>query len=307
MSDAVDKNFKAGFVSIVGRPNVGKSTLLNAIVGQKVAIVSRVPQTTRNQIRGIYNDDRGQVVFIDTPGLMQGKDKLDQFMKQASFRTVGDVDCVIHLVDANKAVGEGEEMIIERLSQMKEPLILGLNKVDMKGKRVPEYVEVYQQKLKEKFSDSRKFIMLPLSGQTEFNVDKLTDLILDFLPEGPSLYPRDMVSDVPQKLAISDIIREKLLGLMRDEIPYSLAVEIVQIERRKNKLIYIEAFILVSESTHKEIVIGKKGENLKTVGTLAREELEKLLDRRVFLDLNVKIKKRWRDNISILTDLGYVG
>ncbi|MDD3374262.1 MAG: GTPase Era [Candidatus Omnitrophica bacterium] len=306
MSDSVDKDFKAGFVSIVGRPNVGKSTLLNAIVGQKVAIVSRVPQTTRNQIRGIYNEDRGQIVFIDTPGLMRGKDQLDQFMRQSSFGSLGDVDCVIHLVDANKALGEGEQMIMERLAKMKEPLILGLNKVDLKGKRVPEYIEAYQQKLEEKFGDSKKFIILPLSGETGFNIDKLTDLIFDFLPVSPPLYPRDMVSDVPQKIAISDIIREKLLALMRDEIPYSLAVDIVQMERRKNKLFYIEAVILVSESTHKEIVIGKKGQNLKTVGTLAREDLEKILDRRVFLDLNVKVQKKWRDNISVLTDLGYV-
>ncbi len=301
------KSFKAGFVSIVGRPNVGKSTLLNSIVGQKVAIVSKIPQTTRNQIRGIYNDERGQIVFIDTPGLVRGRDKLDQFMKQASFGTVGDVDCVIHLVDANRSVKEDEQMIIERLCDLKEPLILGLNKADLKIKKVSEYVEVYQEKLRDKFNDQEKFVMLPLSGETDFNIDKLTEVLFKFLPESPALYPDNIVSDVPQRIAISDIIREKLLLILRDEIPYSVAVEIIMIERRKNKLTYIEAVILVLETTHKEIVIGKKGKNLKQVGTLARKELEGLLGRRVFIDLNVKIRKKWRDNISLLRDLGYGG
>ncbi len=305
MNQSNSKDFCCGFVSIVGRPNVGKSTLLNAIVGQKIAIVSKVPQTTRNQIRGIYNGEKGQIIFIDTPGLVRGKDKLDQFMKQASFNTIDEVDCVIHVVDSNRPVGKDEEMIIERLCAMKASLILGLNKIDLKGRCLSDYISVYQEKLKERFNDTKKFIMLPISGQNEFNIDKLIEITFERLAQGPALYPVDMISDVPQKMAISDVIREKLLGIMRDEVPYSLAVDIEQMERRKNKLTYIAANILVSEQSHKEIVIGKGGRNLKTVGTLAREELQLLLERRVFLDLNVKVRKRWRDDIVALRDLGY--
>jgi len=306
MKKETKKKFRCGFISIVGRPNVGKSTLLNAIVGEKIAIVSKIPQTTRNRIRGVFTEERGQIVFIDTPGLVRGKDQMDQCMKQVSFSTVEEVDCVIHLVDANKTFGEEEEMILERLSEIKCPLILGLNKIDLKGKCAHEYIEAYQAKLGQAFNDEKKFIMLPLSGDKELNLDKLIDLVFERLPESELLYPEDIVCDVPQKMAVADIIREKLLGIVRDEIPYSLAVEVEQIARRRNKLTYISARILVEHESQKEIVIGKKGKNLKDVGTLARQDLEELLERRVFVDLYVKVSKKWREKTSILQDLGYV-
>ncbi|MDP8267000.1 MAG: GTPase Era [Candidatus Aceula meridiana] len=307
MNKETENKTRCGFISVVGRPNVGKSTLVNGLVGEKIAIVSSIPQTTRNRIRGVYTDERGQIIFIDTPGLVRGKDHMDQCMKQVSFSTVEEVDCVIHLVDANKTFGEEEQMILERLSEIKCPLILGLNKIDLKGKCAHEYINAYQEKLGEKFNNDKRFVILPLSGETENNLDKLIDLVFERLPEGELLYPADTVCDVPQKMAVSDIIREKLLSIVRDEIPYSLAVEVEEMARRRNKLTYISARILVESESQKEIVIGKKGKNLKDVGTLARKELEELLERRVFVDLYVKVSKKWREKTSILQDLGYVG
>lgn len=268
--------------------------------------MSKIPQTTRNQIRGIYNCDQGQAIFIDTPGLVRGKDQLDQFMKQCSFNATEEVDCVIHLVDANRSFGEEEEMITDRLVELSVPLVLGLNKVDLKGKNIPEHVSSYQERLGDKFNDLDKFIMLPLSGEKEMNMDKLIDIIFERLPAGEALYPEDIVSDTPQRVVIADIIREKYLGSLRQELPYSLAVDIEKIERRKNKLTYISARIFVQHESQKEIAIGKKGQVLKRVGSLARKELEELLERRVFLDLHVAVQKKWRDSFSILKDLGYV-
>jgi GTP-binding protein Era len=305
MKNELNKDYRSGFVSIIGRPNVGKSTLLNAVVGEKVAIVSNIPQTTRSQIRGIYSEPRGQIVFIDTPGLVRGKDKLDEMMKQSSFGTIDEVDCVIHLVDANKTVGEEENMIIDKVSRVKSPLILGLNKIDLKGICVPDYIAAYQEKLGPAFEDPKKFLLLPLSATRETNVPKLIDLLFERLPQGPALYPQDVVSDVPEKIMIADIIREKLLGLMRQEIPYALAVNVDQILRKRNKMTYIYASIFVEQESQKEIVIGKKGNILKEVGVAARADIESLIERRVFLEMHVKVEKKWRDNYSLLQDLGY--
>lgn len=305
MTKTFSKDFRSGFVSIIGRPNVGKSTLLNAIVGQKIAIVSKIPQTTRNQIRGIYNSSQGQIIFIDTPGLVRGKDKLDELMKQSSFGTIEDVECVIHLVDANKTLGEEEQMIIDKIKNSRKPLILGLNKIDLKGTCVPEYIAYYQEQLGLKFNDPKKFVLLPLSGARATNIDKLVELIFERLPAGPALYPQDAVSDVPEKNMIADIVREKFLQLMRDEIPYALAVQVDQIQRRRNKLTYVAIEVFVEHASQKEIVIGKKGHILKDVGVAARQEIESLLDRRIFLEIHVKVREKWRDNISILKDLGY--
>jgi len=305
MKNDLAKDFRSGCVSIIGRPNVGKSTLLNAIVGEKVAIVSNIPQTTRNQIRGIYHDPRGQIVFIDTPGLVRGKDKLDEMMKQSSFGTLDDVDCVIHVVDANKTLGEEEQMIIEKVSRVKVPVILALNKIDLKGKCVPEYLSFYEEKLGEAFRDPSKFVLLALSATRETNVPILINLLFERLPQGEALYPDDVVSDVPEKIMIADIIREKLLGLMRQEVPYALAVNVDQIKRRRNKLTYVFASIFVEHESQKEIVIGKKGHILKEVGVAARADIESLLDRRIFLEMHVKVEKKWRDDVALLQELGY--
>ncbi|MCA9408270.1 MAG: GTPase Era [Candidatus Omnitrophica bacterium] len=299
------KGFKCGMVSIVGRPNVGKSTLLNSIVGEKIAIVSTVPQTTRQQIRGIYNDKRGQIVFIDTPGLHMAKDKLDQFMNKASAATVDEVDCLIYLVDTSRKIGREEESIAQNLKTVKKPIIFGLNKVDLKGKYLSEYIEFWEKVKEEKVEQMKNFSMIALSGEKERNVEKLVDILFDFLPEGPALYPEDIISDFPQKLAIADIIREKLLKILRQEIPHSVGVVIEHMQPVKKKTMHIKGLILVEKETQKEIVIGKQGRVLKQVGTEARKELEDLLETKVFLELHVKYQKRWRDNISLLQELGY--
>lgn len=292
-------------VSIIGRPNVGKSTLLNTIVGEKVAIVSKVPQTTRNRIRGIYSDERGQIIFIDTPGLVTGKDKLDYLLRKACLNTAQEVDCVIHLVDAKEPVGPEEEQLVQRLCDAKVPIILGLNKVDQTPKNIPEYIALWERAKGKPVQEIKNFHMVALSGKEGTNVDALLDVLFAQLPESPLLYPEDTISDIPQKVVIADIIREKLLYVLRDEIPHSVAVIIESIKPRRKKTIHIQALILVERDTHKEIVIGKKGEVLKKIGTQAREELESLLGSKVFLETFVKTQKNWRDDIQLLQELGY--
>ncbi|MFA5088905.1 MAG: GTPase Era [Candidatus Omnitrophota bacterium] len=299
------EGFRCGWVSIIGRPNVGKSTLLNTIVGEKVAIVSKIPQTTRNNIRGIYNDERGQIIFIDTPGLVTGKDRLDRLLKESSWRSTGDVDCIIHLVDAQERVGREEEEIVRRLQKVRIPVILGLNKIDQKAKYINEYISLWERVSNKPVAQMESFILLPLSARKEINTEKLVDLIFEYLPLGPALYPPEIVCDIPQKMVIADIIREKLLGVMRDEVPHSIAVVVDSIQPKKKKTTHIKAVILIERDSQKEIVIGKDGRVLKQIGTLARLELEDLLGGKVFLETFVKTKKNWRDNLSLLQELGY--
>lgn len=299
------KDSRCGIVAIVGRPNVGKSTLLNKIIGEKIAIVSKVPQTTRHQIRGIYTDERGQIIFIDTPGFLRGKDKLDQFLKQAAVSTFHDADGIIHLVDSSETVGREEEEVVSNLKDLKIPIIVGFNKIDLKGKHLPEYISLWERAKGKPAAEISSLTLLPLSGKRGTNVDKLLDLLFELLPQGPALYPPDIISDLPQKMAVADIIREKLLNIMREEVPHSIAVIIEQFEPRKKNVMYVGAVILVERDSQKEIVIGKGGNVLKTIGILAREELETLLDTSVFLDLHVKLKSNWRDDGPLLQDLGY--
>lgn len=298
---------RCGMVSIVGRPNTGKSTLLNHIVGEKVAIVSRVPQTTRNLIRGIYNDERGQIVFIDTPGLHRGADKLDQSMNLACAGTIQGADCIIYLVDVSRRIGEEEESLAAKLKSVKVPIIMGLNKIDLKKDLIPEYIAFWEKAAGKPISEMKFFTLVPLSGREGTNVPKLIDIVFEYLPIGPALYPPDIISDVPQRMAIADIIREKLFELMHKEIPHSLGVAIEEMNPRKDKLIHIKALILVERESQKEIVIGKNGRILKEAGTLARKELEELLETKVFLELYVKVQKKWRDDHSSLQELGYGG
>ena len=305
MANSNSEKFKSGMVSIVGRPNVGKSTLLNSIVGEKIAIVSKVPQTTRNQVRGIYGDERGQIVFIDTPGLHMGKDKLDKFMHKAASSTVYDVDCVIHLVDVRDEVGPEEEAIAKRLKDLDVPVILGLNKVDQKTNKTRDYIALWERVKGKPIGEIENLTMITLSGKKNINIDSLLDILYSHLPEGPALYPADTVCDIPRKMVISDIIREKLINILRHELPHSIAVVVESMQPRKRKTIHISALILVERDTHKIIVIGKKGDNLKRIGTYARKELEDLLESKVFLELHVKTKKNWRDNSSLLREMGY--
>lgn len=305
MDKSQKNDFRCGFVSIVGRPNVGKSTLLNCILKEKVAIVSTIPQTTRTQIRGVYSEKRGQIIFIDTPGLHRPKDGLGKWMNRACEETLVDADCIIHLVDTSEPTGEEEDMVVARLNNVKTPVIIGLNKIDLKGKYVPEYIALWEKTKGKPMNAIDSLILLPISSKTGFNVDKLLEIIFEFLPIGEALYPQDALSDMPQGMAIADIVREKLFWAMRDEIPHSLAVIVEEMTKRKKDLLYLRINILVERESQKEIVIGKGGSVLKKVGTLARAELEKLMDARVFLDLNVKVEPNWRNNEILLQDMGY--
>ncbi|MCD4779870.1 MAG: GTPase Era [Candidatus Omnitrophica bacterium] len=296
---------RCGFVSVVGRPNVGKSTLVNKMIGEKISIVSRVPQTTRRQIRGIYTDERGQIIFIDTPGLHLGSDRLDRFMNRSSTGTLDEVDCVIHLVDPSRRVGEEEKNVVQHLKSIKVPIILGLNKVDLKSLDFTPYISLWEKMAGKAITDIKHLTMIAISGKSGINLDKLMDIIFHSLPRGPLLYPQDIICDLPRRLAMADIIREKLFNLMRQEIPHSLEVYIEHVQPRKGNMLNVKALIMVARPGQKEIVIGKKGEILKLIGTKARKELEILLESKVFLDLHVKAKKGWRDNLSVLQDLGY--
>ncbi|MBP6342712.1 MAG: GTPase Era [Candidatus Omnitrophica bacterium] len=300
-------SLKTGVATIVGRPNVGKSTLVNKILGEKIAIVSNIPQTTRNQIRGVYNDERGQIVFIDTPGLHLGHDKLDKFMNRASMGSLQDVDVVIHLVDTTEHVGVEERNVVDQLKDLKCPIILGLNKVDIgKGKFIPDYITLWEETKGKKINEIKNLTLLPLSGMTGVHIDKLVDLVFEHLTEGPLHYDRDTVCDYPRKMVFSDTIREKLFQTMREEVPHSIAVVIEETKPRKGKTLYIRAVILVERDSQKEIVIGKNGAVLKKVGMEARKELEDLLEQKVFLEMFVKTEKKWREDHGVLEQMGYI-
>jgi len=302
-----DKKLKSGMVAIVGRPNVGKSTLLNAILGEKVSIVSDVPQTTRHQIRGIHTDKRGQIVFIDTPGIHAGKDKLDKYMNRASLGSIDSVDAVIHMVDASEKTGLEEKHVISRLNKCGKPIIVGLNKIDItKGKFVPEYIKLWEEIRGVPMTEMKDLVLFPLSALKGTNVKKLVDLLFEQMPEGPLLYDADTITDFPRRMAMSDLIREKLFLLMREEIPHSIAVIIEGVQPKKGNVLHIRAAILVERASQKEIVIGKGGAILKQVGTEARKDLEDLVDGKVFLELFVKESSNWREDYSTLEDMGFV-
>ncbi len=305
MSKPKSKTTRCGMVTIVGRPNVGKSTLLNQIVGEKVAIVTRVPQTTRNQVRGIYNDERGQIIFIDTPGIHLGTDKLDKFMNQSASGTIDEADCVIYLVDTSRLTGQEEENIASRLKNVKAPIIFGMNKIDLKRRNVDEYIALWERVKGKSVHEMENVTILALAGLKGTNIEKLIDILFDLLPEGPLLYPEDIVCDVPQKIVIADIIREKLFRVLQKEIPHSLGVIVESMRPVRKKTMNIKALIFVERDTQKEIVIGKNGEVLKKIGILAREDLEELLETKVYLEMFVKTQKRWRDNVSLLQEFGY--
>ena len=303
----MDKKLKSGIVAIVGRPNVGKSTLLNAILGEKISIVSDVPQTTRRQIRGIHTDERGQIVFIDTPGVHAGKDKLDKYMNRASLGSIDSVDAVIHMVDASETTGQEERHVISRLNKCGKPIIVGLNKIDItKGKFVPEYIKLWEEMRGVPMTEMKDLILFPISALKGTNVKKLVDLLFEQMPQGPLLYPEDTITDLPRRMAMADLIREKLFLLMREEIPHSIAVIIEGVQPQRGKILHIRAAILVERESQKEIVIGKAGAILKQVGTEARKDLEELVDSKVFLELFVKARSNWREDYSTLEDMGYV-
>lgn len=303
----MENKLKCGVVAIVGRPNVGKSTLLNAILGEKVSIVSDIPQTTRHQIRGILTETRGQIVFIDTPGLHKVKDTLDKYMNRSSVGSMEGVDAVIHMVDASEKTGEEERFVISRLTHCDKPVIVGLNKIDItKGKFIPQYIQLWEEIRGLSIVEMKDLILFPLSALKGTNVKKLIDILFENMPYGPYLYPEDALTDLPKRMAMADLIREKLFLLMREEVPHSIAVIIEGTQPKKGKVLYIRATILVERQSQKEIVIGKAGAILKEAGTQARKDLEELVGSRVFLELFVKTKSRWRDDYGVLEDMGYI-
>lgn len=294
------ESYKSGFVSIIGRPNVGKSTFLNRVIGQKIAIMSDKPQTTRNKIQGVFTEDDAQIVFIDTPGIHKPKHKLGDFMVKVAQESIKDVDATLFMVNANEGFGRGDEFIIEKLQGSRSPVILVINKIDTIH---PDQLFDLINKYKDLFHFAE---IVPISALQGNNVDRLLQVIKTYLPEGPQYYPANQVTDHPERFIISELIREKVLHLTREEVPHSIAVIIEQIERRpEGNAIYVNATIVVERSSQKGIIIGKQGGMLKEVGKRARLDIENLLDTKVFLELWVKVQKDWRNRMSQLRDLGF--
>ena len=291
-------NYKSGFVTVIGRPNVGKSTLINKIIGQKVAITSDKPQTTRSRIQCILTLDDAQIIFLDTPGIHKPKFKLGEYMLKAAEGTLKEVDAIFFVIDATEKFGGGEKYILERLSATTKPVILVVNKVDLieREKILPIIAE---------YSARRDFAaVVPISAAKGTNVDELIAEAKKFLPEGVQYYPADMVTDQPERLIIAELIREKILHATQDEIPHSIAVDLEEFTTRDNGTIFIRATIYVERDSQKGILIGKGGAMLKQVGAAARPEIEMLLGAKIFLDLWVKVKRDWRNSIGALQSFG---
>lgn len=291
---------KSGFVTIIGRPNVGKSTLMNHLIGQKIAIMSDKPQTTRNRIQTIVTDDRGQIIFIDTPGIHDPKNKLGKFMNKSAETTLNEVDAVLWLVEPDKKIGKGDSYIIERLEKVTSPVILVINKIDTLEKaEILEVIDTYKDKYE--FLD-----IIPICAKDGENTDVLMDRIFELMHEGPQYYPEDMVTDQPERQIVAELIREKVLHLMQQEIPHGVAVVTDSMKQRgKQSLVDIDATIIVEKDSHKGMVIGKQGAMLKRIGSLARKDIENLLGSRVNLKIWVRVKKDWRDSDFLLKNYGY--
>ena len=293
-------SFKSGFVAIIGRPNVGKSTFLNHVMGQKIAIMSDKAQTTRNKIMGIYTTPEEQIVFIDTPGIHKPKTALGDFMVDAAYSTLREVDTVLFMVPADEPRGKGDDMIIERLKQAKVPVILVVNKLD---KVNPEQLLDQIQDFKDQM-DFKEII--PISALQGNNVSHLIDVLSENLEEGVQYFPDDMITDHPERFLVSEMIREKVLHLTREEVPHSIAVVVDSMKRdEETDKVHIQATIMVERSSQKGIVIGKGGAMLKKIGTMARKDIETMLGDKVFLETWVKVKKNWRDKKLDLADFGY--
>ncbi len=291
---------KSGFVTLVGRPNVGKSTLMNHLIGQKIAITSDKPQTTRNRIQTVYTDERGQIVFVDTPGIHKAKNKLGQYMVNVAEHTLKEVDVVLWLVEPTTFIGAGERHIAEQLKKTKAPVILVINKADtLKNKdEILIYMDAYKDLCP--FAE-----IVPVSALKKKNTDLLTEIIFRYLPYGPMFYDEDTVTDQPMRQIASELIREKALHLLDDEIPHGIAVTIEKMSERPNGIIDIEATIICEKDSHKGIIIGKGGSMLKQIGSAARKELEKELETKVNLQVWVKVRREWRDSENLMKNYGY--
>lgn len=295
-----DKQIKSGFVTLIGRPNVGKSTLMNKIIGQKIAITSNKPQTTRNRIQTVYTSDEGQIIFLDTPGIHKAKNKLGEYMVNVAERTLKEVDVILWLVEPSNFIGAGERHIVEQLKNVKTPVFLIINKTDtVKKDDLLQYIDTYR-----KIYDFAEII--PASALKGDNTDTIIELIYKYLPYGPAYYDEDTVTDQPMRQIASELIREKALKCLDDEIPHGIAVAIDRMNFRKDgSIVDIDATIVCERESHKGIIIGKGGAMLKKIGSAARYEIENLVETKVNLKLWVKVKKEWRDSDFLLKNFGY--
>ena len=291
-------NFKSGFATLIGRPNVGKSTLMNYLIGQKIAITSNKPQTTRNRIQTVLTTEEGQIIFVDTPGIHKAKNKLGEYMVNIAERTLNEVDVVLWLVEPTTFMGAGERHIADQLQKVKTPVILVINKVDMVKKEevlpaIAAYKDLYD------FAE-----IVPVSARSGENTDELLKVIMKYLPYGPQFYDEDTITDQPERQIVAELIREKALHCLNEEIPHGIAVTIESMKRNK-KVMHIDATIICERDSHKGIIIGKQGNMLKKIGSTARYEIEKMLGCQVNLKLWVKVKKDWRDSEYLMKNFGY--
>ena len=293
-----NKQYKSGFAALIGRPNVGKSTLMNCLIGQKLAITSKKPQTTRNKIQTVYTSDEGQIVFVDTPGIHKAKNKLGDYMVNVAEHSLKEVDVVLWLVEPTDYIGAGEQHIVEQLSKVKVPVILVVNKIDtVKREQLLVYIDAYR-----KLMDFAEIV--PVSALKDDNTDTLIKLITKYLPYGPAFYDEDTITDQPMRQIVAELIREKVLRIIDEEIPHGVAVTIESMKFSK-KIVDIDATIICEKDSHKGIIIGKGGTMLKKIGSLARPEIEDLLEQHVNLQLWVKVKKDWRDSDYLIKNFGY--
>lgn len=295
-----EHGFRSGFVALIGRPNVGKSTLLNQVIGQKVAIMSDVAQTTRNKIQGVYTTKDAQLVFIDTPGVHKPQTKLGDFMERSTYSALDEVDAVLYIVSAADKRGMGDQFIVDHvLDKVKKPIYLVVNKIDaVHPNDLPKIVADYQQGMD--FAG-----VIPISALNGNNVDQLLATLVKAMPEGPQYYLADQVSDHPERFVIAEIIREKVFKLTRQEVPHSVAVDVTSVKSSETDQVHISANIVVERPGQKGIIIGKGGQKLKKIGVLARQDIEALLGSHVFLQLWVKVVPKWRDKSSLLKEYGY--
>ena len=300
MANTDTKEFKSGFVTLIGRPNVGKSTLMNHLIGQKIAITSEKPQTTRNRIQTVYTDERGQIIFLDTPGIHKAKNKLGEYMVNVAENTLKEVDVILWRVEPTTFIGAGERHIAEQLSKIKTPVILVINKIDtVKSKEeILTFIAAYKDILN--FAE-----IIPVSALKEMNIEDVKSSIFKYLPAGPQFYDEDTVTDQPMRQIAAELIREKALRMLDDEIPHGIAVVIDQMKERPNGIIDVDATIVCERDSHKGIIIGKGGSMLKRIGTAARMEIENLMDTKVNLKLWVKVRREWRDSDMYMKNYGY--
>lgn len=295
----MQNNFHSGFVAILGRPNVGKSTFLNRVVGQKIAIMSDKAQTTRNKIQGIYTEDDAQIVFIDTPGIHKPHSRLGDFMVESALSTLNEVDAVLFMVNATQKRGRGDDFIIERLKNVKKPIYLVINKID----------QIHPDKLLQIMDDYRNTLdyaeVFPISALEGNNCPELIESLVNTLPEGPQYYPADQITDHPERFIAGELIREKVLELTREEVPHSVAVVVDRIHREDDEKVLVQATIVVERNSQKGIIIGKGSKMLKQIGVKARKDIELMLGDKVYLELWVKVQPNWKDRQVDLQALGY--